>query len=151
MRLFAILLLVATAGLRAASQPNIIVVLADDQGYGDVSAYNPESKIPTPNLDRLAAGGMRFTDAHTSSGVCTPTRYSLLTGRYHWRTRLQSSVLGNYVEPLIAADRLTVPGLLKQHGYHTACIGKWHLGFTVDDAAGTAGKKKREKKKAMWP
>ena len=119
-----------SSALAAADHlPNIIIVLADDQGYGDVSAYNPESKIPTPNLDRLAKEGMRFTDAHTSSGVCTPTRYSLLTGRYHWRTHLQSGVLGGFSRPLIAKDRLTLAGLLKQKGYHTACIGKWHLGM----------------------
>ena len=117
------------AAVTAADRPNIIIVLADDQGYGDVTAYNPESKIPTPNLDRLAKEGMRFTDAHTSSGVCTPTRYSLLTGRYHWRTHLQSGVLGGFSRPLIAKDRLTLAGLLKQKGYHTACIGKWHLGM----------------------
>ncbi len=122
-------LVVAQTAVAAADKPNIIIVLADDQGYGDVSAYNPDSKIATPNLDRLAREGMRFTDAHTSSGVCTPTRYSLLTGRYHWRTRLQSGVLGGFSPPLIAKDRLTLAGLLKQHGYHTACIGKWHLGM----------------------
>ena len=80
--------------LIAADRPNIIVILADDQGFGDLGANNPQSKIATPNLDALAKGGLRFTDGHTSSGVCTPTRYSLLTGRYHWRTRLQSGVLG---------------------------------------------------------
>lgn len=113
----------------AADRPNIVIVLADDQGYGDVAANNPDAKIPTPGIDRLAREGMRFTDAHTSSGVCTPTRYSLLTGRYHWRTRLQSGVLGGFSRPLIARDRLTVAGLLRDHGYHTAAIGKWHLGM----------------------
>jgi len=76
------------AGLTAAERPNIIVILADDQGFGDLGANNPQSKIATPNLDALARGGLRFTDGHTSSGVCTPPRYSLLTGRYHWRSRL---------------------------------------------------------------
>jgi arylsulfatase A-like enzyme len=118
-----------TARATPIAKPNIIVVLADDHGYGDVSAYNPQSKIPTPHLDRLASGGMRFTDAHTSSGVCTPTRYSLITGRYHWRTKLQSGVLGGFSTPLIAKDRLTVAGMLAQKGYHTACFGKWHLGM----------------------
>lgn len=113
----------------AVEKPNIIYILADDQGYGDVSALNPESKIPTPHIDRLATGGMIFTDAHSSSGVCTPTRYSLLTGRYHWRTRLQNGVLGGFSAPLIAPDRVTVADFLKEHGYQTACIGKWHLGF----------------------
>jgi arylsulfatase A len=113
----------------AAENPNIVLVLADDMGYGDVSAYNPESKIPTPNIDRLASGGMIFTDGHSSSGVCSPTRYSVLTGRYHWRTRLQSGVLGGFSLPLVTPDRLTVAGLLGDHGYHSACIGKWHLGM----------------------
>ncbi len=112
-----------------ATHPNIIFILADDQGFGDVSALNPESKIPTPNIDRLAKEGMYFSDAHTSSSVCTPTRYSVLTGRYHWRTRLQNGVLGGFSTPLIAPDRLTVAGFLKDHGYETACVGKWHLGM----------------------
>jgi len=114
----------------AGDKPNIIIVLADDQGYGDVSANNPGSKIPTPNIDRLAQEGMRFTDAHTSSGVCTPTRYSLLTGRYHWRTRLQSGVLGGFSKPLLDKNRLTLAGFLSQHGYQTGCFGKWHLGMS---------------------
>lgn len=113
----------------AADTPNIIVILADDQGFGDVSVLNPESKIATPNIDRIASEGMIFGDAHTSSSVCTPTRYSLLTGRYHWRTHLQKGVLGGFSPPLIDADRLTVAGVLQQKGYHTACIGKWHLGM----------------------
>ena len=114
--------------LFAADRPNIIVILADDQGFGDLGANNPQSKIATPNLDALAKGGLRFTDGHTSSGVCTPTRYSLLTGRYHWRTKLQSGVLGGFSTPLISRDRLTLAGLLKQQGYATGCFGKWHLG-----------------------
>jgi len=114
----------------AAEKPNIVVILADDLGYGDVQCYNPErGKIPTPNIDRLASQGMRFTDAHTSSGVCSPTRYTLLTGRYHWRTRLQSGIVGYLERPLIAPDRLTIAGLAKQYGYQTAAIGKWHLGW----------------------
>ncbi len=125
----AVLLFSLSMSLRAAEKPNILVILADDMGYGDVTAYNPDSKIPTPNIDRLAKEGMRFTDGHTSSGVCTPTRYSLLTGRYHWRTRLQSGVLGGFSLPLVAPDRVTIAGLLGDHGYHSACIGKWHLGM----------------------
>jgi arylsulfatase A len=110
-------------------KPNIVVILADDLGYGDVQCYNPQrGKIPTPNIDRLAQQGMRFTDAHSSSGVCSPTRYSLLTGRYHWRTYLQAGIVTVFGAPLIAPDRLTIGGLAKQHGYRTACIGKWHLG-----------------------
>lgn len=112
-----------------SEKPNIIVIYADDLGYGDVQCYNPErGKIPTPNIDRLAAQGMRFTDAHSSSGVCSPSRYTILTGRYHWRTSLQSGIVGVFGSPLIAPDRLTIGGLAKQAGYRTACIGKWHLG-----------------------
>ncbi len=123
--------LLAAAGTKpAAARPNIVFILADDLGYGDVGCYNPQSKIPTPNLDRLAGEGMRFTDSHAPTSVCTPTRYALLTGRYAWRSRLQRGVLGPWDPPLIAADRLTVASLLKEHGYATACIGKWHLGWT---------------------
>ncbi len=109
--------------------PNIVIILADDLGYGDPGCYNGQSKIPTPHIDRLASEGLRFTDAHTPSSVCTPTRYGLLTGRYCWRTKLKRSVLWPWDPPLIAADRLTLPTMLKQHGYHTACVGKWHLGW----------------------
>lgn len=110
--------------------PNIVIIYADDLGYGDVQSYNPErGKIPTPNIDRLASQGMSFTDAHSSSGVCSPSRYTLLTGRYHWRSRLQRGIVGLYGKPLITQERLTLAGLVKQHGYHTACIGKWHLGW----------------------
>ncbi|MBM3854623.1 MAG: hypothetical protein FJ399_15980, partial [Verrucomicrobia bacterium] len=113
-----------------AQRPNVVVILADDLGYGDVQCYNPQrGKIPTPHLDRLAAQGMRFTDGHSSSGVCSPSRYTLLTGRYHWRTRLQTGIVGVFGEPLIAPDRLTIGSLAKQHGYRTAAIGKWHLGW----------------------
>jgi arylsulfatase A len=110
-------------------KPNIIVILCDDLGIGDVSCFNANGKIATPNIDRLANGGMKFTDAHTSSSVCTPTRYALLTGRYNWRTRLQKGVQGGMSPPLIAADRITIAGMLKKQGYWTACAGKWHLGL----------------------
>ncbi|MEI7732586.1 MAG: arylsulfatase [Verrucomicrobiota bacterium] len=113
----------------ASERPNIVFILADDLGYGDVGCYNKDSKIPTPNLDRIAGEGMRFTDAHAAASVCTPSRYAILTGRYAWRTRLQRGVLGLWGKPLIAPGRLTVASLLKQHGYATACIGKWHLGW----------------------
>lgn len=131
--LFATLLIGPFTALRAAeTKPNILIIYADDLGYGDVQCNNPErGKIPTPNIDKLAAQGMRFTDGHSSSGVCTPSRYTLLTGRYHWRTRQQRSVLSGMSPPLIAPDRLTIAGLLKQHGYATACVGKWHLGMTM--------------------
>ena len=111
------------------AQPNIIYILADDMGYGDMGCNNPDSKIPTPNLDRLAAQGMRFTDTHAPSSVCTPSRYALLTGRYCWRTPLKRGVLWPFDPPLIEPDRLTVAGMLRQEGYRTACIGKWHLGW----------------------
>ncbi len=120
----------SVAAATTATKPNIVFILADDLGYGDLGCYNAGSKIPTPNLDRLAGQGMRFTDSHAPTSVCTPTRYAILTGRYSWRTRLQRGVLGPWSAPLIAADRLTVPALLKQHGYTTAAIGKWHLGMT---------------------
>ncbi|NLF06957.1 MAG: arylsulfatase [Pirellulaceae bacterium] len=117
------------------NKPNIVFILADDLGYGDVGCYNPDSKIPTPCLDRLASQGVRFTDAHDPSAVCTPTRYSILTGRYCWRSRLKRGVLEPFALPLIEQGRLTVPELLKSQGYVTAAFGKWHLGFewpTVD-------------------
>src|SRR4051794_41100299 len=123
-----------TQACRAADpppgKPNIVFILCDDLGIGDVHAFNPQrGKIQTPNIDRLAAEGMMFSDAHGSSAVCTPTRYSILTGRYNWRSRLQSGVLGGMSDPLIARGRKTVGGFLKDQGYMTACIGKWHLGL----------------------
>src|SRR5262249_39328356 len=109
--------------------PNIVFILADDMGIGDPGCYNKDSKIPTPHIDRLAADGLRFTDAHTPSSVCTPTRYGILTGRYCWRTELKQGVLQGYDPLLIEPDRLTVPALLRMHGYATAAVGKWHLGL----------------------
>ena len=111
------------------TQPNIVYILADDLGYGDVSCLNPDAKVSTPNLDQLAAEGIRFTDAHSGLAVCTPTRYGILTGRYCWRSKLKHSVLWAWDPPLIEKDRLTVGDFLKQQGYSTACIGKWHLGW----------------------
>ncbi|MFW5832404.1 MAG: sulfatase-like hydrolase/transferase, partial [Prolixibacteraceae bacterium] len=110
-------------------RPNIVYILADDLGYGDVSCYNENSKIHTPHIDKLAEEGMLFRDAHTSSSVCTPTRYGILTGRYNWRTRLKNSVLWGYSETLIKPKELTVAELLKQAGYKTGFVGKWHLGW----------------------
>lgn len=112
-----------------ASRPNVIFILTDDLGYGDVKCLNPNSKIATPHMDKMAEQGMIFTDAHTSSSVCTPSRYSILTGRYAWRTHLQSSVLNGFSPPLIDPKRATVASFLQQQGYNTACIGKWHLGM----------------------
>jgi arylsulfatase A len=127
----------ASAWGAEASRPNIVFILADDMGYGDVRCLDPQfSKIPTPHIDRLAREGMTFADAHSGSSVCTPTRYGLMTGRYAWRTRLQSGVLAPYAAPLIAANRLTLPGLLANNGYRTACIGKWHLGWKWPKADG---------------
>ena len=131
----AILVSIAAAALSAAP-PNVVVILADDLGFGDVATLNLDSKIPTPNLDSLADQGMTFVDAHTPSGVCTPTRYGLITGRYAWRTRLKRGVLNGYGEPLLASDRETIGTFLGRHGYRTAVIGKWHLGlgFAKDGA-----------------
>ena len=120
--------------------PNIIVILADDLGYGDLSCYHPNSKIKTVHLDRLASQGMRFTDAHSSSSVCTPTRYGLLTGRYAWRTRLKSSVLWQWDPPLMENGEFTLPHMLKEMGYSTAAVGKWHLGWNWPTKDGKSAK-----------
>ncbi len=120
-----------------ALRPNIVFILADDLGYGDLGCYNRDSKIPTPNLDALAARGVRFTNAHTPSAVCTPTRYGLLTGRYAWRTRLSQGVLDGFDPSLIEPERVTLPSMLKRAGYATACIGKWHLGMEWTTRDGT--------------
>ena len=122
------LVLCASVG-HAATKPNIVYILCDDLGYGDVKCLNPQGKIATPHVDKLAADGMVFTDAHSSSAVCSPTRYGIMTGRYNWRSRLQSGVLGGLSPRLIEPGRLTVAQMLKDQGYHTACIGKWHLGM----------------------
>jgi len=129
-------LLVLLPGLAAVvpaasrtTKPNIVYVLADDLGYGDVHVYNAQSRMPTPNLDRLASEGIRFTDAHASDAVCTPSRYGLLTGRYSFRSRLKNGVLSPWGETLIEEGRLTVAELLRRQGYATAAFGKWHLGW----------------------
>lgn len=113
----------------AVDLPNIVLILADDMGHGHVSSLNPAAKFQTPHIDSLAKQGISFSDAHSGSAVCSPTRYGILTGRYAWRTKLVRGVLGPYDPPLIEADRLTLPAMLKQQGYRTACIGKWHLGW----------------------
>ncbi len=110
-------------------KPNIVYILTDDMGYGDVSCLNENSKINTANIDRLAGDGMIFTDAHSSSAVCTPSRYSILTGRYNWRSELKEGVTWGDSPHLIEDDRITVASFLKKHGYNTACVGKWHLGM----------------------
>jgi arylsulfatase A-like enzyme len=121
--------LTTLAAAPANELPNIVIMLADDMGYGDVQALNPASKIPTPNLNRLAGEGMAFVDAHTPSAVCTPTRYGLLTGRYCWRSPLKRGVLNGYGAPLIETDRPTVASFLASQGYSTGIVGKWHLGL----------------------
>jgi arylsulfatase A-like enzyme len=124
-----------------ALKPNIVIMLADDLGIGDLAVYNADSKIKTPNLDALAATGLRMTDAHSPSSVCTPTRYGLLTGRYAWRTSLKKGVLKPWEKPLIEPGRETLAKMLKQRGYTTACIGKWHLGWhwPVEDLSNALG------------
>ncbi|MBI1374393.1 MAG: sulfatase-like hydrolase/transferase [Phycisphaera sp.] len=150
--------LVRTASAAATNRPNIVILYADDLGYGDVSCNNPDrGKLHTIHIDTLASQGMRFTDAHSSSGVCSPSRYTLLTGRYHWRTRLQKGIVGLWERPLIDADRLTVAGMLKQAGYRTAMIGKWHLGWDwpIDKNQhallnGANGATPSDKQRAAW-
>jgi len=117
--------------LSAAEKPNIVILYADDMGYGDLGANNPDSKIPTPHLDQLAKEGLRLTDGHSSSGICTPSRYALLTGRYHWRKF--HDIVHAFGPPVIDAQELTLAEVLKEKGYHTACIGKWHLGWNWDE------------------
>ena len=135
--------LAATLSLITASvgesgvKPNIVFIFMDDMGYGDVNVLNPERcKIPTPHMDQMAKEGMIFTDAHTSSSVCTPSRYSLITGRYNWRTKLQRHVLNGYGKPLIPTSRMTVASMLKEQGYQTAMIGKWHIGMHLPKGQG---------------
>src|SRR5258706_12790223 len=127
--LVAVILLGSTKLALADSKLNIILILADDLGYGDLGVYNPSSKIPTPDLNELAAQGIRFTDAHSPSSVCSPTRYGLLTGRYAWRSQLKQGVLDGYSPFLIEKDRDTLASLLRRQGYRTAGLGKWHLGL----------------------
>jgi len=112
-----------------SSKPNIIIILADDMGYGDVRCNNPAGLTPTPAIDHLAKEGVRFTDAHSGGAVCTPTRYGIMTGQHMWRTPAGHAVLMPYEKPIVARDRLTIAEMLRRQGYATACIGKWHLGF----------------------
>jgi arylsulfatase A len=140
-------LLALIAPVAAAEKPNIVYVICDDLGYGDIHCFAPEtSKIPTPHADILATQGMVFTDAHSGSSVCTPTRYGLLTGRYSWRTRLQKGVVTGFAPCLIAEDRPTVASFLKSQGYTTAIVGKWHLDFQyLDPTSGVPYLKKDHK------
>lgn len=107
--------------------PNIVIIYADDMGYGDLSIQYPESKIKTPHLDGLAREGLQFTDGHSSSGVCSPSRYAILTGRYHWRQL--RDIVHSFGPPVFDTGRLTLPAMLQKNGYYTGCIGKWHLGW----------------------
>ena len=116
-------------GLSAAGKPNIVLILADDMGMDSVAAFNDKCGLRTPHLDRLAAEGMSFMDAHSNSAVCSPTRYGVLTGRYSWRSRLKRGIVGKWERPLIEKERLTLAEMLREEGYATACIGKWHLGW----------------------
>jgi arylsulfatase A-like enzyme len=118
-------------------KPNIVYILADDMGYGDLGCNNPDSRIPTPNLDRMAKDGMRFTDAHAGSSVCTPSRYNILTGQYCWRSRLKQGIVWQWDAALIEPDQKTVGHLLREEGYTTACVGKWHLGWDWATKNGT--------------
>ncbi|HEV7347951.1 arylsulfatase [Telluribacter sp.] len=136
MRLVYLLILVLCVGMlprqlpqAPVTKPNFIYILADDMGLGDVSAYNAAARFRTPHIDKLASEGMSFTDAHSGSAVCTPTRYGILTGRYSWRSKLKKGVTWSYDSALIEDKRMTVASFLKQNGYHTASVGKWHLGL----------------------
>jgi arylsulfatase A len=149
-RVVAAVLLAAAWSAAAAAQtrPNVVLILADDLGYGDVGVFNPGGRIPTPHLDRLAREGLRLTDAHTPSAVCTPTRYGLLTGRYPWRTRLPRGVLWGNGDALIEPNRTTIASLLRDAGYHTAGIGKWHLGLRWAAIPGTVPDRTTNNEKA---
>lgn len=142
-----IVCLAPLSALAEETRPNIVFILCDDLGYGDIQSLNPENgKILTPSVDKLAKEGMVFTDAHSGSAVCTPTRYGLMTGRYSWRTSLQSGVVQGFKPNLIAEDRPTVASFLQSQGYHTGIIGKWHLNFQyVDQKTGEALKRKGKK------
>ncbi len=132
------------------NKPNILILYADDLGYGDLKVLNSKSKIPTPNLEKLAKGGMVFTDGHSSSGICTPSRYALLTGRYHWRKF--HGIVNAFGDSAFDADRLTMPEMLKECGYNTAAIGKWHLGWNWDAIKKPGAKPiKQGKRSALGP
>jgi arylsulfatase A len=125
--LLCLLALLLCCPAAAQSKPNIIIFYADDLGYGDIRSQNPDGKIPTPHIDALAESGMRFTDGHSSSGICTPSRYALLTGRHHWRDF--HGIVNAFGKSVFKPERLTLPEMLQQQNYTTACIGKWHLGW----------------------
>ncbi|MCP4311461.1 MAG: arylsulfatase [Bacteroidetes bacterium] len=146
----AVLFSLALAGCtkKETALPNIVIIYADDMGYGDLNCQNPDSKIPTPNLDQLAAEGMRFTDAHSSSGICSPSRFALLTGMYHWRR--QHGIVQAFGKPFFKDSDITLPQLLKERGYTTACIGKWHLGWNWKFKGKPTGPYPARKKKPWY-
>ncbi|MHC5068258.1 MAG: sulfatase family protein, partial [Planctomycetota bacterium] len=137
MRIACLFTLILSVALQAAERPNVVVILADDMGVGDVAALNSEAKVTTPHIDRLADEGVIFRDGHTCSAVCTPTRYGLLTGRYNWRSPLKKHVVDGYAGAVISPTLDTMAAMLQRAGYATACIGKWHLGLSWQRADGT--------------
>lgn len=149
MRLFFVCLLIFTGyQIGAAQKPNIVIIYADDLGFGDLSCQNPESKIITPHLDKLASEGMRFTDAHSSSGICSPSRYALLTGNYHWRR--QHGIVNSFGSPFFKEGEFTIATMLKSQGYSTAAIGKWHLGWNWDAVKKPGAKPVKQGKKTSY-
>ncbi len=132
----------------ADDKPNILILYADDIGYGDLGCYNSESKIPTPTLDKLAQEGMRFTDGHSSSGICSPSRYALLTGRYHWRKF--HHIAESFGASKFSPEELTLPEMLQENGYTTAVIGKWHLGWDWDSIRNPGAKPEKQGKRLAW-
>jgi arylsulfatase A len=142
------LLAAATAAAEPRRHPNVVILYADDMGVGDVAAANPDSKIPTPHLDRLVREGTRFTNAHSSSGICTPSRYALLHGRYHWRKF--HDIVNAFGPPVLDPERTTLSELLKSRGYRTACIGKWHLGWEWEAIRRPDAQPRREGKQNVY-
>jgi len=140
--IFAIIGSPFNAAVAEKTLPNIVIIYADDLGYGDLTCYNKDSKIPTKHLDKLAEQGMRFTDGHSSSGICTPSRYALLTGRYHWRDF--HGIVSSFGKSVFKPERLTLPEMLKEKGYNTAAIGKWHLGWDWNSIRISKGNKPRD-------
>ena len=139
MRTVLTLIAFAALSMQAAPKPNVVLILADDLGWGDVSCYQPGNRFQTPEIDRIAREGLRMTNAHAPHSVCSPTRYAVLTGRYCWRTFLREGVLPGYAKPLIAKRRMTLASLLKQRGYATGAFGKWHIGMGWTPVKGDPG------------